>query len=97
MNQSQLPHLTNLMNSYFNQDYDIHGETDEEILSEYKRCSHPATITATIAELDSLLSMSVVGLKERYEQETGKWNVIVGEDDQQVRSWLVGARNLLAS
>lgn len=94
-NQPRFPQLTSLMGAYFNQDYDIHGETDEEILNEYKRCSSPATVTAIVAEIDSFLSRPIVGLKEEFEQETGKWDMIVGDDDQQVQAWLQAARDLL--
>lgn len=95
MNDVPFQHLRHLMGAYFNQDYDLHGDNDAEILQAFKRCLRPDELKATLQEVDYFLSLSVQGLRERYAGETDAWDYDVGEDDASTREWLIQARTVL--
>lgn len=91
------PHLRQLMGAYFNQDFDLHGDTDEEVLLAYKRGRPPGDIPAVLREIDSLLILPLAGFREIYASVTGAWDFDVGEDDAATKEWLMQARSVLAA
>ena len=95
--QPEFPGLSNLMNTWLNQDYDIHGDTDEERLLAYALGGQPTLVQPMIDEIDRFLRFPVSGLLDRYRRETGQWNMLIGETDEQARDWLVRARETFAS
>lgn len=84
----ELPHLRNMMSSYFHQDYDLSGPDDEAILKSYARHRGHEAIMSTVKEIEQLLSMPGDGLLVRFEDETGHGNMMIGESDAEAREWL---------
>lgn len=90
------PQLTQLMAAWFNQDVDLSGDTDAQVLERFAQDSGPVTIAATMAELDRMLALPVAGLRATFEAETGPHDLLIGETDADVRAWLMAARDTLA-
>ncbi len=96
-NESGFPNLKHLMGAYFHQDYDIMGDSEQDILREFAQCRSPKDLTGTIAELDVFLSLPEAGLLNRYAKETGEWDMPIGDDDASARRWLEEARRIMMS
>ena len=94
---TKLPNLNHLMGSYFHQDYDLIGGSDDEILRNFATTNWEADVEATVQELDELLTMPIAGLLQRFVDETGRWNMTIGEDDASARAWLANSRYVLAA
>lgn len=97
MTKSNFPILENLMQCYFNQDYDMYGETDEEILRLFVHETSTLGKLLIVAEIDRLLAEPVAGLYGRFVQETGEWNIEIGETDVETQEWLRMAREVIVS
>ena len=91
-----LPHLSSLMSAYFNQDFGLFEETDEEALAEYASTTWDSDVDATIAEIDELLQQSSAGVLNRFREATGHSNVVIGSNDMEAREWLEMARKILS-
>ena len=92
----ETPHLRQLMESYFHQDYDLNGSDDAAILKEYAQSSWPSDVAATINEIDTILKQPTLGIKTVFESSAGSDGVIVGDSDNAVREWLTEAKKTLA-
>lgn len=51
-------YLDQLMGAYFNQDYDLFGETIEEVMNEYLKCEGPEHAKGLIADCHHFLQRS---------------------------------------
>ena len=91
------PRLTHLMGAYLNQDFDIHDETVEEVLAVYVRTNWADDVGATVAEIDRLLAGPVEGLLARFQSEVSRWDLSIGGDDGEARTWLTQARAVLTA
>lgn len=89
------PRLSNLMGAYFNQDYDVHGDSDEDILKDYSKGHWPAENEDTVRELERLLATPLDGLLERFKDATGHDNMIIGESDTEAFEWLCNSLAVL--
>ena len=85
-----------MMDGYFNQDYDLYGDTDQAIVQAYAGDIDAGTIDATIAEIDAWLASPTIGLLERYRDATGRTNISIGETDAAAREWLAMVGRVLA-
>ncbi len=90
------PHLADMTDAYFHQDYDIFGETLEEVLAEYARTSHLHEVEGAIRELEDLLKTPMAGLLQRFESGVGGIDFIIAKDDVGARAWLDHTRDVLA-
>jgi hypothetical protein len=93
----ELPHLQNMMSSYFHQDYDLSGPDDEAILKSYAEHRSLDIVMGTVKEIGQLLSMPADGLLARFEDATGHDNMIIGETDAEARAWLEASCTVLNS
>ena len=91
-NSTSFPGLANLMNSWLNQDYDLAGDSDEERLRNYAGTGQRELVEAVIVEIDRFLALPTAGLLARYRAETGEWNMLIGNTDEDARSWLQQAK-----
>lgn len=83
--------LSNLMSTWLNQDYDIHGDTDEQRIYAYTSISDVQLLREIIREIEQLLALPTPGLLALYRAKTGMWNMMIGETDDDARRWLVRA------
>lgn len=60
----QFERLQQLMSGYFHQDWDIEGETDDAVVSAFRRTSTPEQVSATVGELDRLIQLCLIGQVE---------------------------------
>ena len=58
MPHESYPYLSQLLGSWFHQDFDIDGETLEEILARYKAVSSVAETRATKADIKKFIEQS---------------------------------------
>lgn len=91
---TEIPVLHDLMSSYFHQDYDLMGDSDNEILIAFVQTHSPEVIRQAVAEIDHVLATPPEGLLKRYAQATGEMNMIIGDNDESAREWLVAARRV---
>lgn len=85
------------MACYFNQDYDLYGDSDKEILMLFKREKPPTAIALALEEINYLLATPFEGLCERFQDETGPWDLVLAEDDVSALEWLQLARDVLVT
>lgn len=90
------PALSNMMSSYFHQDYDLMGDSDAEILADFARTHSADEVRRAVAEIDRIMATPVEGLLQRYAEQTGPWDMAIGVDDISALEWLVMARGILA-
>lgn len=88
------PELRNLMLSYFHQDFDVHGDTDEVVLRQYKNVSSSDRLNRIVGELDALIALPLDGTLLRFDP-SNEFDISVGQDDSEVRNWLLMAKEVL--
>lgn len=93
----RFPHLTKLMDAWFNQDYDVGGGDEVDLLDDYARSSWADDVAETVAEIDLLLAMPTDGLLDFFISETGYGNMLIADDDEGARNWLLAARDRLVT
>jgi hypothetical protein len=69
MEKSPHPNLDQLMWGYFNEDFDLWGDTIPEIVSKYKEVKIQSVLQATIKEIDEFMSFNPENLDSRFAAE----------------------------
>ncbi len=93
----RFPRLVQLMGAYLNQDFDLHGQTVDEVLEEYVKTNWAPDVAAAVQEIDVLLAEGASGLLARFQSEVSRWDLSIGDDDAEAHAWLVHARSLFAA
>jgi len=65
--QTLFPALASFMGGWFHQDFDIHGDTLEEVVAAFDADSGPAETAALVRDIDGFLATGDEGLDERFE------------------------------
>jgi len=65
--QQQFPELASFMSGWFHQDFDIHGDTLEEVVAAFRGESGAQAIAPLVADIDAFLSTGDDGLDERFQ------------------------------
>lgn len=66
MAKSPCPNLDQLMWGYFNEDFDIWGETVPEIVSKYKEGVTQSTMSAVVKEIEEFVSSNSEDLDSQF-------------------------------
>lgn len=65
--QQQFPELASFMGGWFHQDFDIHGETLEEVVAAFKAESDAALVALLVADIDAFLATGDEGMEDRFQ------------------------------
>ena len=96
MNDTTYPALWQLLGGYFHQDWDIVHETVVQAIADYVRTNWRDEVEQAIEEIDQYLCEHPTGLLAALEAEFEPM-IIVGENDDEARAWLVRARDQMQS
>jgi len=94
MSEHPYPHLNELIGGWFHQDFDLAGETLEEILSSYRNGSSPEHRAATSAEISRLLDDESIDLDRDF-QPLFEPGVLPAQWSLTTRDWLLRLRELI--
>ena len=92
------PALSDLLGGWFDQDYDLTGETLEEILSDYVSVKAPQQRAVTRAEIDQFIRTfgeTNASLKEAVERVFVPDVMIEGWEGLTTRQWLERVREMI--
>ncbi len=64
--QQQLPELASFMGGWFHQDFDIHGDSLEEVVAAFKAESDAAHVEPLVADIDAFLASGDAGMEDRF-------------------------------
>lgn len=62
------PVLSNFMGSWFHQDFDIEGDSLEEVVAAFKADSQHSLIDRLIADIDAFLETGEAGMDEHFQE-----------------------------
>lgn len=65
--QELFPELAAFMSGWFHQDFDIHGDTLEEVVAAFKAESGPEVVAPLVADIDAFLATGEDGMDERFQ------------------------------
>ena len=65
--QQLFPELAAFMGGYFHQDFDINGDTLEEVVAVFIADSDAALCRLLIGDIDGFLATGAVGMEERFQ------------------------------
>ena len=88
------PYLSNLLGGYFHQDAYDFGDTDEDIMREFRQSSWDYQRLGVRADIRRLLHQHGDHLLEVIQKAFAP-SVIVGETDDEARAWLTKIDRLL--
>lgn len=90
------PVLSNFMGSWFHQDFDIEGDTLEEIVAAFKSDSEQQLIDRLVADIEAFLETGDEGMEERF-QEYFEPCIIPTGFRPSTREFLISIRDELVS
>lgn len=88
------PYLANLLGGYFHQDAYDDGDTDEDIMREFRKTSWDYQRLGVRADIQRLLHQHGDHLVEAI-QQAFQPAVIIGDTDDEARAWLTKIDRLL--
>jgi hypothetical protein len=65
--QQLFPELAAFMSGWFHQDFDIHGDTLEEVVAAFKAESGEELVAPLVADIDAFLATGDDGIEERFQ------------------------------
>ena len=65
--QELFPELASFMSGWFHQDFDIHGDTLEEVVAAFKAESGAELVAPLMADIDAFLATGDDGMEERFQ------------------------------
>jgi len=65
--QELFPELASFMSGWFHQDFDIHGDSLEEVVAAFKAESGAELIPPLVADIDAFLATGDDGMEERFQ------------------------------
>jgi hypothetical protein len=65
--QELFPELASFMSGWFHQDFDIHGDTLEEVVAAFKAESGAELVAPLVADIDAFLATGDDGMEERFQ------------------------------
>jgi hypothetical protein len=65
--QELFPDLASFMSGWFHQDFDIHGDTLEEVVAAFKAESDAELVAQLVADIDTFLATGDAGMEERFQ------------------------------
>ncbi len=98
LKQTEYPALAHLLDGWFHQDYDINGDTLEEILPHFIRAQHTEDLRRTLRDIDRFLEKhgdSDRTLSDAVEAVFDPEVVIEGWDGMTTRQWLERVKDLI--
>jgi hypothetical protein len=66
--QKQFPELASFIGGWFHQDFDIHGNSLEEVVTAFKAESDPALIPPLVVDIDAFLATGDGGIEDRFDE-----------------------------
>ncbi len=66
--QTLFPELASFMGGWFHQDYDINGDSLEEVVAAFKAQSDDELVAPLVADIDRFLATGDDGMDERFEE-----------------------------
>jgi hypothetical protein len=66
--QELFPELASFMSGWFHQDFDIHGDTLEEVVAAFKAESGEELVAPLVADIDAFLATGDDGMEERFQE-----------------------------
>ena len=95
---SKYPGLANLLGGWFDQDYDLTGDTLEEIIPDYVQAKTPEHLKTTRDEIDQFISdygQTDDSLADAMEMVFRPDVIIEGWDGMTTRQWLERVKELI--
>jgi hypothetical protein len=91
------PYLDHLLGSYFHQDAFDDGDTDEQIIEQFKTTSHAYEVLGVRADIQRYMAQheGQIGFLQHF-KNTFNLQVILGETDDEARQWLRKALEVLS-
>jgi hypothetical protein len=65
--QQLFPELASFMSGWFHQDFDIHGDTLEEVVAAFKAEGGEELVAPLVADIDAFLATGDDGMEERFQ------------------------------
>jgi len=65
--QELFPELASFLSGWFHQDFDIHGDTLEEVVAAFKAESGAELVAPLVADIDAFLATGDDGMEERFQ------------------------------
>jgi hypothetical protein len=65
--QQQFPELAAFMGGWFHQDFDIHGDSLEEVVAAFRSESDVALVQPLVDDIDAFLATGDDGMEERFQ------------------------------
>ncbi len=65
--QELFPELASFMSGWFHQDFDIHGDTLEEVVAAFKAESGAELVAPLVVDIDAFLATGDDGMDERFQ------------------------------
>lgn len=66
--QQQYPELASFMGGWFHQDFDIHGDSLEDVVAAFKAESDAGLVQPLVADIDAFLATGDEGMDERFQE-----------------------------
>lgn len=96
MGDKLFPVLSNFMGCWFHQDFDIEGDTLEEIVAAFKNDSEQQLVDWLVADIEAFISTGDAGMEERF-QEYFEPCIIPTSFRPSTRDFLISIRDELTS
>jgi len=96
MSNSAYPQLEQLLCAYFHQDWCDEHDTEAEVIAEFVQTTWRDEVERTIEQIDRYLADHPTHLLQSVEHDFATM-VSVGINDNEVRAWLAGMRNLIGA
>jgi hypothetical protein len=93
--QKLFPELASFMGCWFHQDFDINGDSLEEVVAAFKAESDQGLIPPLVNDIDAFLASGDEGMEERF-QEFFRPDIIPTAFRQSTRAFLEAIREELA-
>jgi CdiI immunity protein len=66
--QQFFPELAAFMGGWFHQDFDIHGDSLEEVVAAFKAESDPELVRPLLDDIDAFLATGEEGMEDRFQE-----------------------------
>lgn len=66
--QQQYPELASFMGGCLHQDFDIHGDSLEDVVAAFKAASDAGLVQPLVEDIDAFLATGAEGMDERFQE-----------------------------
>ncbi|KQP13848.1 contact-dependent growth inhibition system immunity protein [Pseudorhodoferax sp. Leaf265] len=94
--QQQFPDLAAFIGGWFHQDFDIHGNSLEEVVAAFKAESDAALVAPLVDDIDAFLATGDEGMEERF-QDIFRPDIIPTSFRPTTRAFLLAVREALVA